>query len=84
MVLPTFIRLKKPLLARGFMRWAVTGSNRRPLRCKRGAEQTSYLRNRSFYLFRAAFERVPRCRGVAWYLRSSAEQKRNKASTKVM
>jgi hypothetical protein len=55
----------KSALICDFVSWAVTGSNRRPLRCKRGADQTSYLQKRSFYLFRAAFECVLRCRGVA-------------------
>jgi hypothetical protein len=61
--------------------WAVTGSNRRPLRCKRRSPQTRHLLKRSFWLLRHS----SRCREMPWcflVLRPSAEQKRNKASTR--
>jgi hypothetical protein len=54
----TFVRLGKRLLTRGFRRWAVTGSNRRPLRCKGGSAEFVYQRRRSFSQFRCGFRIV--------------------------
>jgi hypothetical protein len=56
----------------------VTGSNRRPLRCKRGSEQTRFLLNRSISLVNAGFRCVVRCRGVAWH----CGRLRNKCGTR--
>ncbi len=38
--------------------WAVTGSNRRPLRCKGGSEEFLHLRKRLFAQFRGTFRVV--------------------------
>jgi hypothetical protein len=46
---------RKCPLTCSFASWAVTGSNRRPLRCKRGSAQTRYLRERPFSQLRTAF-----------------------------
>jgi hypothetical protein len=51
----TFIRSKKPLLTWGFTMWAVTGSNRRPLRCKGGSVEFDYQRKHVSLQFRTTF-----------------------------
>jgi hypothetical protein len=54
----TFVRLIKPGLTRDFTTWAVTGSNRRPLRCKGGSVQFDHQRKRVSLQFRATFRVV--------------------------
>jgi hypothetical protein len=62
----------------GFTRWAVTGSNRRPLRCKRGSSQTRLQQKRLFSLLTVAFRCVVICRGGAWH----CPRMRNKCGTR--
>jgi hypothetical protein len=69
---------RKQGLTRSFASWAVAGSNRRLLRCKRGAAQSRYLRERPFFLVTPAFRGVVTCPGVAWYCAGL----RNKSGTR--
>ncbi len=50
--------VRKHTLTCDVVEWAVTGSNRRPLRCKGGSGDFAYQRKRVSLLFRATFRVV--------------------------
>jgi hypothetical protein len=54
----TFARGRSSKVVRSFTLWAVTGSNRRPLRCKGGSGEFVYQRKCVSLQFRAAFRVV--------------------------
>jgi hypothetical protein len=50
-----------------FSRWAVLGSNQRPLRCKCDASESSYQQQSAFVLVIAAFRGVVIVPLIAWF-----------------